>query len=71
MAGSLPTFDGRPPSELIDDPAQDPVNLFSHWLRAAIDTGVPELDAMTLLTVGEDSVPDACVPILRESTPAV
>ena len=62
---SLPTLIGRPPSELIDDPAQDPIDLFLDWMREAIDAGVPEPHAMTLSTVGEDGMPDARVLILK------
>ncbi|AJE33251.1 pyridoxamine-phosphate oxidase [Corynebacterium humireducens NBRC 106098 = DSM 45392] len=65
MLRSLPTLSGHPPGELVDDPARDPVDLFTDWLEAAIDAGVPEPHAMTLSTVGEDGVPDARVLILK------
>jgi pyridoxamine 5'-phosphate oxidase len=58
FAGPLADFD---PSTA---PA-DPVELFLHWLRAAVEAGVPDAHAMTLSTVGEDGGPDARVLILK------
>lgn len=43
-----------------------PVDLFTEWLSAAIDDGVPAPHAVTLSTTDDDGRPDARVVILRD-----
>ncbi|TDC67521.1 pyridoxine/pyridoxamine 5'-phosphate oxidase [Streptomyces hainanensis] len=63
FAGDLPTFD---PAAAPADPAA----LFTAWLLAAVDAGIPEPHAMTLATVDEDGAPQARVLILKNLLPA-
>ncbi len=58
LAGPFPAFD---PAVAPDDPR----DLFSDWLTAAIDAGIHEPHAMTLSTVDGDGNPDARVLILK------
>ncbi|GAB2910217.1 pyridoxine/pyridoxamine 5'-phosphate oxidase [Streptomyces mayteni] len=58
FAGDLPSFD---PAAAPADPA----TLFTAWLLAAVDAGIPEPHAMTLATVDQDGAPQARVLILK------
>lgn len=58
LAGPFLAFD---PATAPDDPR----DLFSTWLDAAIDAGIREPHAMTLSTVDGDGYPDARVLILK------
>lgn len=59
FAGPLLTFD-------VEEAPDDPVELFTIWLTAAIDAGVAEPHAMTLSTVDADGDPDARVLLLKD-----
>lgn len=43
----------------------DPLHQFEHWMRQAIDAQVPEPNAMTLATVGEDGRPSSRVVLIK------
>lgn len=58
LAGPFPVFDPAAAPE-------DPRDLFTTWLEAAIDAGIREPHAMTLSTVDADGNPDARVLILK------
>jgi pyridoxamine 5'-phosphate oxidase len=58
LAGPFPAFD---PATVPDDPC----DLFTTWLEAAIDAGIREPHAMTLSTVDTEGHPDARVLILK------
>lgn len=58
LAGPFPAFDPVTVPE-------DPRDLFSAWLDAAVDAGIREAHAMTLSTVDEEGNPDARVLILK------
>ena len=58
LTGPFPAFD----SDLAPD---EPRELFSDWLRDAIEAGVKEPHAMVLSTIDENGVPDARVLILK------
>jgi pyridoxamine 5'-phosphate oxidase len=58
LAGPFSPFD-------TDDAPGDPKDLFSIWLREAIEAGIREPHAMTLSTVDEAGSPDARVLILK------
>lgn len=58
LAGPFYPFD----PEAVPD---DPVDLFTAWLRMAIDAGIQEPHAMTLSTVDAEGRPDARVLILK------
>ena len=58
LAGPFPAFD----SDLAPD---EPRELFSDWLRDAIEAGVKEPHAMMLSTIDENGTPDARVLILK------
>jgi pyridoxamine 5'-phosphate oxidase len=45
--------------------AEDPLDQFDRWLREAIDAKVPEPNAMTLATVGEDRRPSTRVVLVK------
>jgi pyridoxamine 5'-phosphate oxidase len=62
FAGDLPGFD---PSTAPDGPAE----LFTAWLLAAVEAGVPEPHAMSLATAGRDGEPAARVLILKDVLP--
>ncbi len=49
-----------------DDVPRDPMALFSQWLDAAIERGLPEPNAMTLATTGIEGHPAARVVLLKE-----
>lgn len=53
--------------ELTDEESADtPVSQFADWLRHATKAGVPEPNAMTLATVGEDGRPSTRVVLMKE-----
>ncbi|MBB6485830.1 pyridoxal 5'-phosphate synthase [Rhizobium lusitanum] len=58
LTGPFPAFDA-------DLTPNEPRELFSHWLRDAIEAGVKEPHAMVLSTVDENGGPDARVVILK------
>ena len=58
LTGPFPAFD----SDLAPD---EPRELFSDWLRDAIEAGVKEPHAMVLSTIDENGTPDARVLILK------
>ena len=58
LAGPFPAFD----TDLAPD---EPRELFSDWLRDAIEAGVKEPHAMVLSTIDENGTPDARVLILK------
>lgn len=58
LAGPFPLFDP-------DAAPGDPRDLFSNWLRDAIEAGIKEPHAMVLSTVDETGAPDARVLILK------
>ncbi|TCR91951.1 pyridoxal 5'-phosphate synthase [Rhizobium sp. BK376] len=58
LAGSFPSFNA-------DATPDNPKDLFSAWLREAIEAGIREPHAMTLSTVDETGSPDARVLILK------
>ncbi|MFB2567477.1 pyridoxal 5'-phosphate synthase [Rhizobium sp. IMFF44] len=58
LAGPFPVFE----TDLTPD---EPRDLFSDWLRDAIEADIKEPHAMVLSTVDEDGVPDARVLILK------
>lgn len=58
LAGPFPAFDPATAPE-------NPCDLFSAWLDAAIDAGIREPHAMTLSTLDADGNPDARVLILK------
>jgi pyridoxamine 5'-phosphate oxidase len=58
LAGPFPTFDA-------EETPGDPRDLFSLWLREAIEAGIREPHAMTLSTVDPSGAPDARVLILK------
>ena len=51
----------------LDESAADasPLALFQHWLQQALDAGVPEPNAMTLATVGEDGRPSTRIVLIK------
>ena len=63
---SLPVFSGALPAFDPDEAPADPLPLFTSWLSAAIEAGVPEPHAMTLSTVDDQGRPDARVLILKD-----
>ncbi|MBN8953947.1 MULTISPECIES: pyridoxal 5'-phosphate synthase [unclassified Rhizobium] len=58
LAGPFPPFE----ADLTPD---EPRDLFSSWLRDAIEAGIKEPHAMVLSTIDEDGTPDARVLILK------
>ncbi|QFY63138.1 pyridoxamine 5'-phosphate oxidase (plasmid) [Rhizobium grahamii] len=58
LSGPFPPFD-------LDATCDDPCDLFSIWLREAIESGVREPRSMILSTVDESGAPDARVLILK------
>lgn len=62
----VPAFpDGLPPFEPAAAP-DSPLDLFTEWLAAAVDGGVPAPHALTLSTADDDGRPDARIVILRD-----
>lgn len=54
-------------AELLEsDAGDDPMPLFERWLADARDAEVPEPNAMTVATVGEDGQPSARIVLLKE-----
>ena len=47
------------------DAGSDPVTLFGQWFTAALESNLPEPNAMTLATVGPDGKPAARVVLLK------
>jgi pyridoxamine 5'-phosphate oxidase len=53
--------------ELDESSAQDaPLDQFRTWFQQALDAGVPEPNAMTLATVGEDGRPSTRIVLIKE-----
>ena len=44
----------------------EPLQQFEQWLRAALDAGVPEPNAMTLATVGADGRPSTRIVLIKD-----
>jgi pyridoxamine 5'-phosphate oxidase len=63
---SLPVFAGVIRDFHTDSLPDDPAELFSRWLRGAVEDGVPEPHAMTLSTSDTIGAPDARVLILKD-----
>lgn len=63
---SLPVFAGAIRDFRTDSLPDDPAELFSRWLREAVEDGVPEPHAMTLSTSDTAGAPDARVLILKD-----
>jgi pyridoxamine 5'-phosphate oxidase len=63
---SLPVFAGVIRDFHTDSLPDDPAELFSRWLREAVEDGVPEPHAMTLSTSDTTGAPDARVLILKD-----
>jgi pyridoxamine 5'-phosphate oxidase len=63
---SLPVFAGVIRDFDTDSLPDDPAELFSSWLREAVEAGVPEPHAMTLSTSDAAGAPDARVLILKD-----
>ncbi|MCR2812930.1 pyridoxamine 5'-phosphate oxidase family protein [Microbacterium sp. zg.Y1090] len=63
---SLPSLTGSPPPFDLSALPDDPEQLFTAWLREAVDSGVPEPHAATLATVDADGLPDARTLILKD-----
>ncbi|MFP5314284.1 MAG: pyridoxal 5'-phosphate synthase [Actinomycetes bacterium] len=62
----VPVFpDGLPPFDPAAAP-DSPLDLFTEWLAAAVDDGVPAPHALTLSTADDDGRPDARIVILRD-----
>ncbi|GAO41976.1 pyridoxamine 5'-phosphate oxidase [Flavihumibacter petaseus] len=47
------------------DAAADPIRQFSKWWQEAIDSGIEEVNAMTLATASSDGVPSARIVLLK------
>jgi len=63
---SLGSLQGEAPAFDTADAPDDPAALFLHWLRGAVDAGVPEAHAGTLATVAADGIPDARTLVLKD-----
>lgn len=63
---SLPVFSGVMRDFAAAVAPEQPVVLFSQWLRDAVEDGVPEPHAMTLSTCDETGLPDARILILKD-----
>lgn len=63
---TLPVFAGAIGEFDTDDLPVTPAELFSGWLREAVDAGVPEPHAMTLSTTDSEGNPDARILILKD-----
>lgn len=48
-----------------EDLTEDPLDLFSRWLQDAIDSGIPDANAMTVATVGKDGQPSQRIVLLK------
>ena len=62
---AIPVLTGTAPEFDLDDTPDDPVIMFTSWLRHAVQAGVPEPHAMTLSTVDGRGMPQARVLILK------
>ncbi|MDZ7629860.1 MAG: pyridoxamine 5'-phosphate oxidase [Gemmatimonadaceae bacterium] len=49
----------------LGDVVADPIAQFRHWFENAVQAALPEPNAMTLATVGEDGAPDARIVLLK------
>lgn len=56
---------GREKMEISGLPA-DPMELFSHWLKEALQSGIPDPTAMTLSTVDKDGRPSSRIVLLKK-----
>jgi pyridoxamine 5'-phosphate oxidase len=63
---SLPVFVGVIPDFETDSLPDSPVELFSRWLREAVEAGVPEPHAMTVSTSDTRGAPDGRIVILKD-----
>lgn len=63
---SLPVFAGALPDFDPSDAPADPLDLFTTWIGAAIDAGVPEPHAMTVATADATGAPSARIVILKD-----
>lgn len=63
---SLSVFGSHPAGFDPESVPDEPTDLFTGWLAAAIDLGVPEPHAMTLSTCDSDGRPDARTLILKD-----
>jgi pyridoxamine 5'-phosphate oxidase len=63
---SLPVLVAEPAAFDPDSVPDEPTELFTAWLLAAIEAGVPEAHAMTLSTCDGDGRPDARTLILKD-----
>ncbi len=57
-------YAGRPLRR--EDLDADPVKQFQHWFREALETDVPDANAMALATVSPDGVPSVRTVLLKE-----
>ena len=44
----------------------DPIRQFSNWFRQALDAGVPEANAMSVATVGDDGRPSSRILLIKD-----
>jgi pyridoxamine 5'-phosphate oxidase len=49
----------------IDTISKDPISQFEKWLKEALDSGIPEPNALTLSTVSEDGRPSGRIVLLK------
>ncbi|MET0635622.1 MAG: pyridoxamine 5'-phosphate oxidase [Chitinophagaceae bacterium] len=63
IAGIRQTYASRSLSEA--DITPDPVSQFAKWWKEAVDSEVPEVNAMTLATASNDGVPAARIVLLK------
>lgn len=63
---AIRVFDGELPKFDLTDVPDEPTALFTEWLLAAVDAGVPEPHAVVLSTVDGAGRPDARVLVLRD-----
>ncbi|WP_019546381.1 pyridoxine/pyridoxamine 5'-phosphate oxidase [Streptomyces sulphureus] len=64
---ALPVFEGELPSFDASSAPASPLELFTEWLHAAVDAGVPEPHAMTLATADAEGRPSSRVLILKDA----
>lgn len=65
---ALPSIVGQAPAFDWSSAPEQPRDQFLHWLRYALDAGVPEAHAATLSTIDDDGLPDARVLIVKDVT---
>lgn len=51
------------------DAEKNPMNQFEKWWKAAIESDIDEVNAMTLVTVGENAKPSARIVLLKDVEP--